>query len=164
GTAMYAQTAMERMALLRPADWDVVGLQGWTRLGHESALPTAIRRAVQNGINTDAQTIFPPVRASAVGVGGPAIYNNTITDGWAGIDIGDDGHVIYGNESHTNSVGIRVTGIDNHIHDNDFRSNTLYDCTDTSPLGGGTANTSNLWTSNQGNTDLPDGICIADAP
>jgi hypothetical protein len=119
--------------------------------------------AVEYGIASGGSLVIsPPVRASALGVGGAAIYDNTITDGGTGMDITDDGHVIYGNESHTNVLGIQVSGIDNDIHDNDFRTNAIYDCLDNSPAGSGTASTSNQWTNDLGNTDQPDGICIAD--
>ncbi len=44
GTAAYAQTTMDRMALHRPEGWEVVGLPGWPRLAHGRELPAPLRR------------------------------------------------------------------------------------------------------------------------
>lgn len=51
GTASYARIAMERLAAGRPADWEVVGLRGWPRLGHASSLPPALRRATNAALD-----------------------------------------------------------------------------------------------------------------
>lgn len=131
----------------------------------DSVIVSNTVNAVDYGIASDEQTVVAVnARASAFGVGGAAIYDNTLTNGGTGIDISDDGHDIYGNETPLNFVGIEVGGTDNGIHDNDFRSNVIYDCLDNSPAGAGTVNTSNFWVNDLGNTDQPDGICIPDAP
>ena len=118
--------------------------------------------SVRTGIYTVANLIGPEIVAAGFGDGGATIFKNTIHDSDTGVELRGSGTELYDNTATLNNNGIAAFGLDNDIHDNDFRNSVVQDCWDFSPAGSGTAGTSNQWTNNHGNTETPSGICDAD--
>jgi hypothetical protein len=116
--------------------------------------------AVGTGIFATGNTNVP----AEVGVGGAAIYGNVVFGSTNGIKVEDNGHNVHDNLASGGAVGMSASGVQNHIHDNDFigvHPNTLLDCLDDSPPGSLSEGTSNLWAEgfNAGATSSPMDLC-----
>lgn len=93
---------------------------------------------------------------------GSLIVGNEVTKTGLGILMTANlGVEVAGNLVTRNYLGAQVgSGISsgNNIHDNDFRGNTTWDCSDVSS-GTGTAGTANTWANDLGNTENREGLC-----
>jgi nitrous oxidase accessory protein NosD len=101
--------------------------------------------------------VIGTVRNNTVHHGRPSGPDETVGFSIGGGEFGS----VFDNTARGYARGIVVDGgASGHaIHDNDFRGNSVLDCSDDTTGGGGTSGTSNFWTLNLGTTDDPDGIC-----